>query len=239
MNHPSHNLPSAVVHEDGQDLPKSDLPPGGVKLMESLKLLLEEKSFDSITTAEISRTASANEALIYRYFKDKRGLLHRVLAEYFREHLLEIEGDVGCAQGALNKLRALIKGTIAFHKRHRVFSKIMLLEVRNNPGYFESDAYELVRRHSELIVEILEEGGGTGEVRADLPLGCLRDLIIGGIEHACMKAVVFNRELDEESLSHNLSEAIISGLAGARAEFPPDETSAEHLKNGVDHGPQS
>ncbi len=76
-----------------------------------MKRLLQEKSFDSITTAEISRVAGANEALIYRYFKDKRGLLHKVLAEYTLEHLLQIQRGVRQAQGALNKLKALMKGT--------------------------------------------------------------------------------------------------------------------------------
>lgn len=226
-----HSLdPSRPPHTDDCTPPRTDLPPAGIKIMGALKLLLQEKSFDSITTAEISRAASANEALIYRYFKDKRGLLHRILAEYFREHLAEIQVAVDLAHGPLNKLKALITGTIAFHKTHRVFSKIMLLEVRNNPSYFESDAYDLVRRHSGLIAQILEEGVVSGHVRHDLPLSCLRDLIIGGIEHACMKSVVFQRELDVESQAHNLAEAVIYGLAGPRAARPSPDRSAEPLQ---------
>ena len=53
-------------------------PPGKIKLAKALRVLLEEKDFNSITTAEIASTAGTNEALIYRYFGDKRGLLHRL-----------------------------------------------------------------------------------------------------------------------------------------------------------------
>lgn len=181
--------------------------------MKALNLLLEEKSFDAITTAEISRVAGANEALIYRYFGDKRGLLHTILAEYTQDHLLQIRSAVDDVQGALNKLTNLMKGTISFHKRNRVFSRILLLEVRNYPGYFESDAYELVKEYAALIDEIVEDGVRNGEIRDDVSLSCIKDLIVGSIEHACLRSVVFEWEFDEEVLARQLSDGLINGLA--------------------------
>jgi AcrR family transcriptional regulator len=209
-------LSTKDIPQNFQDSPRIDIPPGGVKIMEALKSLLQEKSFDAITTAEISRVAGANEALIYRYFKDKRGLLHKVLAEYTLEHLLQIQSGVNKAQGALNKLKALMRGTISFHKRNRLFSQILLLEVRNYPGYFESDAYELVKQYASLIDDIIEDGIRTGEIRDDIPVVCMKDVIVGSIEHACLRAVVFDRKFDEESLARNLTEAVIGGLAGGQ-----------------------
>jgi TetR/AcrR family transcriptional regulator, fatty acid metabolism regulator protein len=211
---------------NAQDALRIEVPPGGVKIMDALKLLLQEKSFDAITTAEISRVAGANEALIYRYFKDKRGLLHKVLAEYTLEHLLQIRKAVAQVHGALNKLRGLMKGTIAFHKKNRVFSQILLLEVRNYPGYFESDAYELVKQYARLIDEIIEEGIRNKEIRSDIPLVCVKDVIVGSIEHACLRAVVFDREFDEELLARNLTEAVIDGLVGPGATAPAAKKAA-------------
>jgi AcrR family transcriptional regulator len=204
---------------NGHDSPHIDVPPGGIKIMEALRTLLQEKSFDAITTAEISRVAGANEALIYRYFKDKRGLLHAVLAEYTLEHLTEIKRGVGQVEGAVNKLKALMKGTIAFHKKNRVFSQILLLEVRNYPGYFESDAYELVKDYARLIDDIIENGVRDKEIRDDIPLVCVKDVIVGSIEHACLRAVVFGREFDENLLARNLTEAVIGGLANGKPTF--------------------
>ena len=89
----------------------SRLPPGGIKIMQAMRELLQGRNFESITTAEISRVAGVNEALIYRYFKDKRGLLHKILAEYFKVHLAQIQSDVDEARSAINKLKTLIKGT--------------------------------------------------------------------------------------------------------------------------------
>jgi TetR/AcrR family transcriptional regulator, fatty acid metabolism regulator protein len=206
--------------QNAQDSPHIDVPRGGIKLMEAMRALLHEKSFDAITTAEISRVAGANEALIYRYFKDKRGLLHKILAEYTLEHLVQIRRDVKSVRGALNKLRNLMKGTISFHKNNQVFSQILLLEVRNYPGYFESDAYQLVKQYARLIDEIIEEGVKNREIRDDISAMCMKDIIVGSIEHACLRAVVFHQEFDEELLSRNLSEAVINGLVAPGATGP-------------------
>jgi TetR/AcrR family transcriptional regulator, fatty acid metabolism regulator protein len=206
--------------QNGQDSPRIDVPPGGVKIMEALKLLLQEKSFDAITTAEISRVAGANEALIYRYFKDKRGLLHKVLEEYTLDHLTQIRTAVDRVQGASNKLNALMKGTISFHKKNRVFSQILILEVRNYPGYFESDAYELVKQYARLIDDIVEQGIRSKEIRDDIPLACVKDVIVGSIEHACLRAVVFDREFDEELLAKHLTDAVLGGLAFTGVKAP-------------------
>lgn len=195
-----------------QDSLSNYVPPGGLKLMKAMRRLLQEKHFDSITTSEISRVSGVNEALIYRYFKDKRGLLHRILAAYFRVHLAEIRQDVEDIFGAINKLKILVRGTISFHKNNSVFSRILLLEVRNHPTYFESEAYDLAKQYSNLINEIVRSGVESGEIRDDIPLPCVRDIIIGSIERACMRPAIFDRDFDEILLAENISEAVIGGI---------------------------
>jgi DNA-binding transcriptional regulator YbjK len=61
--------------------------PGYIKIVGALKLLLKEKEFNAITWAEIARTAGVNEALIYKYFHDKRNLLYRSFASSWKSTL--------------------------------------------------------------------------------------------------------------------------------------------------------
>ena len=157
--------------------------------------LLRDKDFNSITTAEISRVAGANEALIFRHFKDKRGLLHHVLHEYLLEFNADIRSDVNSQKGALSKLSSLILNHIRLYDSNRVFAKILLLEVRNYPDYFESATYWLVKFYGKFIIDIIREGVEEGEIRDDVPPEKIRDLILGGIEHCCMAAVIFNHDL--------------------------------------------
>jgi TetR/AcrR family transcriptional regulator, fatty acid metabolism regulator protein len=204
---------TADTDETVTESPRPHMPPGGVKIMDAMKLLLHEKNFDSITTAEISRVAGVNEALIYRYFKDKRGLLHKILAEYVQIHHIQTKRDMDKVRGAFNKLKSFMRSTISFHRRNRVFSKILLLEVRNNPGFFDSHAYELVRKYARLVDEILAEGIKNKEIRDDIPLSTMKDAVLGGVEHACLKVVIFDRDLDEELLVGNLAELLTRGFS--------------------------
>lgn len=188
-------------------------PPGQIKLVDAMRKLLRDRDFHSITTAEISRTAGVNEALIYRYFKDKRGLLHEVLTKYWDEFTTKIQTDLKGIKGALNKIRKLIWCHIDVYDRDRVIAKILLLEVRNFQGYFESDTYQVVKRYARLLLSIIREGIESKEIRDDLPPERIRDLILGGIEHFCMASVIFRRSMNTESLADDLCELILDGIA--------------------------
>ena len=187
-------------------------PPGKIKILDALKKLLEEKDFNSITTAEIAKTARVNEALIYRYFKDKRGLLHHILAEGMKDSENKINADLKAIKGSSQKLRTLIWDSIHYYDQHRVFAKILLLEVRSFPGYFESETYQLAKRYSRIILDIIKEGVANGEIRGDIPAAHIRNLIIGGIEHLCLPCIIFGREIPVDSLTDNLCGAIFEGI---------------------------
>ena len=174
--------------------------------------LLRDKDFNSITTAEISRVAGANEALIFRHFKDKRGLLHHVLHEHLLEFNADMRSDLKREEGALNKLNSLIRNHIKMYDSNRVFAKILLLEVRNYPDYFESATYWLVKFYSKLITDIIKEGIEEGEIRDDIPPESIRDLILGGIEHFCMAAVIFKHEMSVDASVEQLQKLIFSGI---------------------------
>ncbi len=141
-----------------EDRGPTPLPPAKRKLADAMRRLLRTKDFNSITTAEISRTAGANEALIYRYFKDKRGLLHQVLYDYLLDFHMEIQGEIQAVPSALDKLRCLVRAHIRMYDSNRVFAKILLLEVRNFPAYFESSTYRLVKGYGKMVSRIIADG---------------------------------------------------------------------------------
>ena len=186
--------------------------PSKIKLANAMNRLLRDKDFNSITTAEISRVAGANEALIFRHYKDKRGLLHHVLHEHLLEFNADIRNDLKKEKGAINKLRSLIRNHIRMYDSNRVFAKILLLEVRNYPDYFESATYWLVKFYGKLITDIIQEGIDAGEIRDDIPAQKIRDLILGGIEHFCMAAVIFKRDISVESTADLLQKLIFRGI---------------------------
>ncbi|MCD6585129.1 MAG: TetR/AcrR family transcriptional regulator [Desulfobacteraceae bacterium] len=193
-------------------LKNKSLPPSRQKIANALKLLLKEKDFNSITTAEISRVAGVNEALIYRHFKDKRGLLHAVLSEYLDEFVSNLIFDLKGIKGAINKIRKFVWATIHYYDADRVFSKILLLEVRNFPGYFESETYQIIKYYADFLMKIIQEGIKSGEIRDDIVPSNIRQFILGSIEHYCLPALIYNHKIDCDALADNLCEILFVGI---------------------------
>jgi TetR/AcrR family transcriptional regulator, fatty acid metabolism regulator protein len=187
-------------------------PPGKAKIMAALRTLLGEKEFVSITISDIARNAGVTEALIYKYFKDKRDLLHQVLAEYLNFYITGTENEVRAIKGPLNQLRKLIWSHINMYDSNRVFARILLLEVRNYADYFLSDAYQMVKRYTDFLLAVIEEGMKDGSIRRDIPAVAIRQLILGGIEHACLPATIFSRSIDPDKTAGNLCAIILEGI---------------------------
>ena len=187
-------------------------PPGRIKIVKALKELLAQKEFSAITTAEIAKTAGVTEALIYKYFRDKRDLLHQILADYLKTYGVVLETDLKGIKGALNKLRKLIWSHINVYANNRVFAKVLLIEVRNYADYYRSDTYELVKVYSNTVLSVIREGVDSGEIRADIPAKMIRQTILGSIEHVCLSGIVFERDMDPEEITDYLCEILFDGI---------------------------
>jgi AcrR family transcriptional regulator len=194
------------------NLKNKPYPPGRIKIARAFISLLEQKEFNAITTAEIARNAGVTEALIYKYFADKRGLLHQVLEEYLEQYLVQFELDLKGIKGALNKLRKLIWSHIHVYANNRVFAKILFLEVRNHLDYYNSETYGLVKDYSKILLDIIEEGVRDGEIRDDIPVKLIRQVVFGSIEHVCLTSVIFRREISPDELTEDLCKFIFSGI---------------------------
>lgn len=192
-------------------------PPGRIKIARAMRSLLETKDFNSITTAEIARESGVNEALIYRYFNGKRGLLHQVLAEDLEKFNARINSDIKGIRGALNKLRKLIWSQIDYYNNHRIPARILMLEVRSYPGYFESETHRMVKEYAKLLSDIIEEGVRNGEIRNDISLNHIKRVIIGGIEYLSLPGVIYHYEINADVLQEDLCEILFDGIANKAA----------------------
>ncbi len=189
-----------------------NLPPGRVKIVQALISLLEQKEFNAITTAEIAKKAGVTEALIYKYFKDKRDLLHQVLQVYLEQYEVQLEHDLKGIKGALNKLRKLIWSHINVYATNKVFARIILVEARTHPDFYKSETYKLVKRYSDMVLSIIEEGVRSKEIRGDIPAKLIRYGILGSIEQICLSGITFGREITPDELCEDLCELLYKGL---------------------------
>jgi len=188
-------------------------PPGKRKIVQAMRGLLEERAFETITIAEIAAEAEVTEGLLYKYFHDKRDLLHHVLREHYEMFIAGIERDLQGIDGALNKLRKIIWANIERYVNQKVFARIIMLETRNSARYFETEAYVLVRQFIGIVDGVIKEGIAAGEIRADLPPTLIRNAIFGAIEHSCLRLVIFNGAVSTNETARLIADLIFNGIA--------------------------
>ena len=191
----------------------ASIPPGKQKIVQAMRVLLEERGFETITIAEIAAEAGVTEGLLYKYFRDKRDLLHHVLEEHYEMFIAQIDRDLQGIDGALNKLRKIIWASIERYANHKVFARIIILETRNSAKYFETDAYALVRRFAGMIDGVIKEGIAAGEIRAGLPVAHIRNTIFGAIEHSCLRRIIFNEPVSTNETASSIADLIFNGIA--------------------------
>lgn len=187
-------------------------PPGKLKIINAMRTLLDDRTFESLTISEIAAAAGVTEGLIYKYFKDKRDLLHHVLKEHYEHFLVQLDRDLQGIDGALNKLKKIIWSSIERYANHRVFARIILLEVRNSEEYFRSEAYALVRRYNRILIDIINEGIANGEIRDSLPPAYIRNAIFGAIEHSCLNRAIFNEPVSTNEVARIITDLLFHGI---------------------------
>ena len=186
-------------------------PPGRQKIIEALTQLMHAKDFNSVTTAEIAEKAGVTEGLIYKYFNSKKDLLYQVLNDLFTQFNQTILKRIADKSSVIEQLEIIICSSIEYYTAHRVFARILLLEVRNSQDYFASEAYDRVRTYAHLILDAIRKGIGQGDIKPDIDPQILRKVIIGAIEHACLGEIIFSRELDAQAITQSISTIIFNG----------------------------
>ena len=194
------------------NMPAEMIPPGKLKIVNAMRTLLEDRAFETITIAELASTAGVTEGLIYKYFKDKRDLLHHVLKDHYEMFLAQIDRDLKGIDGALNKLKKIIWSSIERYANHKVFARIILLEARTSDRYFKTDAYALVRKFNRIILDIISEGIASGEIRSDLPPAYIRNALFGAIEHSCINRVIFNEDVSTDDTAKYITDLLFKGI---------------------------
>ena len=193
---------------------RDSLPPGGVKMLEAMRSLLGEKEFNAITTSEIAAVSKVNEALIYKYFGSKRGLLHSVLFDCLEGFLTESQSKLKGIKGAPDKLRKLVWEHINLYVKEPVIGKILILEARNYPGFFDSEVYGIIRNYTHEVRAIVEEGIQNGEIRNDISSWTIVRVMMGAIEHVCLPKVIFGKDmLSSDDLADRVFNIVFQGVA--------------------------
>ncbi len=187
-------------------------PPGRIKITQALKSLLAQKDFQTIKIAEIAETAGVNEALIYKYFKNKRDLLYQMIVDHLEYCQKEMIEEINRQKGAFLKLETFICTFFDLYNKDRIFAKIMLFELRNSSDFYLSTPYRIIQSIYDLCLSLIKEGISDGTFRKDMNVSFIRQHIIGSVEQFCMNSIISDRDIQSKEMTGYLIDLLTNGI---------------------------
>ncbi len=133
--------------------------------------------------AEIAGRLGIVEGTIYRYFPTKRDLIIQVAEDWYEAMLADYDRELAGITGTAARLRFMIWRHLTVMHDEPAMCRLVLDELRADAGYRKTSIYELNRQYTRRTLAIVKDGIASGELRADVPLTMIRDMIYGGIEH--------------------------------------------------------
>lgn len=176
------------------------------------RIVFCERGFEA-SMEEIAVSAGVAEGTIYTYFESKKVLLIKVLENWYTSILDEFEDQLDAISGSRRKIYYIIWRHLKSLKDDAALARLMYFEVRHSNEYFGSAIYELNRKYTNVLVEICEEGIRDGELRANIPVKYLRDLVFGGIDHLVSGYLYNNKEINIGVAAESIVSLVFDGIA--------------------------
>lgn len=223
MTKAEHDMTEVVDHKKDQRSSRRSLPPGGVKIDQAFRQLLNTKNYSDITIEEIVQASGVNSALIYKYYGDKLGLFFQVLNEGLDRFRAQLDRELAVTQGALNKLKKIAWLHINLFNEGRVPARLMLMEVRSYHRFFQSEPYNRIRRYNLQVRSIIREGVQEGVIRSDIPAKVIAQVFLGAIELLCLPWLVSGEEISVDDVAENLCKVFFTGIEPPRVHGKKDK----------------
>lgn len=199
-------------------------------IMEAARAVFCEHGYANASTAEIARRAGVVEGALYRYFPSKRDLLIKVVEDFYERVFSDYEEQLKGVRGVWNSLRFMIWKHLSVIHANPVMCRLIFNELRATAEYRHTSVFELNRKYTQLTLAIVKSGMASGELRGDVPLQIVRDMIFGCAEHHTWAFLRGEGRFSPDEAADAITDLIYHGLAATPASKAtakrPDTTDA-------------
>jgi TetR/AcrR family fatty acid metabolism transcriptional regulator len=182
------------------------------RILDVARALFEEKGYQGATTAQIAAAAGVPEGTLFEDFRTKRDLAFALLERDIEVYLDFLELQLRGIEGALNRIRKFIWSHLYTWQRRRFIARFLILEVRQDPGFYQSHAHDLMRRYDEDFMGLLQEGIEEGSIREDVDTEMVRNVIFGGIEQTTLPWALKEEPFDVDASTKQLCELVFRAI---------------------------
>lgn len=202
------------------------------RLLDTAERLLDEKSFDDLSVADLARAAETSVGGFYRRFRDKRGLLHALHERFVREARATADDALDPARWQGRRLVEIVPVIVRFltgvlSERQGLDRAVLAAAVTD--GDFELRQSQLSRYVSEKLSALLLEHRAEithpePEVAVDVSIRQVLGVLLGRFAVRPQETELV--PLSDERISAEMSRSILSYLGVlAPQDFQPPTDS--------------
>lgn len=182
-------------------------------LLRAARQVFSEQGYQRATTARIAEVAGVSEATVFTYFPGKRELCIQVIKDWYDEISGELERDVPRLHGVHAKLAHVVSAhLVTLLADGSGMCALVLSEGRAAEPELAQVITDCKRRYTAPLMDCLAQAQARGEIRQDMPLRLLRDLVYGSMEHVLWDAITTLRRPRIDTTAAQLTELIWSAL---------------------------
>jgi AcrR family transcriptional regulator len=170
----------------GKQAARVEAPPGGRRreeserrrrsILEAARRCFGEEGYAGATVARIAEEAGVSHGLLYQFFRNKDELFQVVLRDVIRDWVRAmVPGDR--EEGALDALEGMFRRSVEFCRTHPLLPALMSGDPSLRLARLHHAARDRVRPHRDLVASILQRGVESGELKADLDVSSVADLV--------------------------------------------------------------
>jgi TetR/AcrR family fatty acid metabolism transcriptional regulator len=182
------------------------------QILKAAERVFAQKGFAEATISDVAREAGLSDATIYEYFTSKEELLFSIPGETTRRGKEILDFHLNYVRGAGNKIRSIVYHYLWFYQNNPDYASIAMLVLKQNRKFLETEAYQVVREGSRVILRVVEEGIATGEFRSDAQPILVRAVILGAIENLVIRRLLLGKPKDLLAFVDPLTDLVIQGI---------------------------
>lgn len=202
-------------------------------IMSAARSVFREKGYEDAPLSEIAERANVVEGSIYRYFENKRDLLVKVIEDWYESMLADYDQQLSGIRGTRNRLRFMIWRHLKTIHEEPALCNLMFQFLRTGNDYSHTAVYELNRQYTRRTLDIIKEGIEAGELRNDVSLRLVRDMIYGCTEHRTWAYLRGEGDFDPDATADSIADLVLSGLQKRPPETDAGPDLAKRIEKAV------
>jgi len=139
-------------------------------ILDNAKLLFSKKGFKAASMENLSEMTGLNKAMIFYYFKNKKGLYEAVMTEILSEIYEVIAKNSKRYSHPQEKLESFIRTFSQYATTHPYFPALLLNELSSSGAMIPEQLFFAMRQLFSLFSSILKEGEKEGIFTDIMPM---------------------------------------------------------------------